>query len=79
MDSRRKLQWDEAEVKCPFYISHEQTRRSITCEGYTEGTDMVSRFRTQGRQNRHMGLYCAGNYAQCPVYRCTYAERYADD
>ena len=79
MGSSRKLQWTEADVRCPFYISHDGSARSITCEGHEEGVDLVSRFRTTRMQDKYMGINCAGDLTRCPVYGCIYQNRYADE
>ena len=79
MGSSRKLQWTDADVRCPFYITHAGSARSITCEGHSEGTELVSRFQTLRLQDRHMGICCAGRYEDCPVYRCVNQYRYGDE
>ena len=70
--------WTDADVLCPFYISDDRAERSINCEGYGKGIDAISRFTSLALKNRHMGCYCAGRFEDCPVYRCTYANKYAD-
>lgn len=79
MAGNKKLCWTEADVRCPFYISDERSGRTITCEGYEAGADMISRFHTLGQKDRHMGRFCAGRFADCPVYRCTYESCYGED
>ena len=78
MGNYKKICWTEADVRCPFYISDDRAGRSICCEGYGRGIDAVSRFRSLRLKDRHMGCYCAGDFESCPVYRCTYACKYAD-
>jgi hypothetical protein len=79
MASKNKLCWTEADVKCPFYLADDRKKRSISCEGYCAGADVVSRFRTLAQRERHMGRYCVGGFARCPVYRCVYQNRYGED
>ena len=79
MRQDRKVKWTDADVRCPFYISDNQTGRSICCEGYCAGADVISRFRTLRQKDRHMGVYCVGGFTRCPVYRCTYANKYEDE
>lgn len=74
----RKEHWTDSDVKCPFYISDDRDSRSIKCEGYAEGSCVVSRFRTMAAREKHMGAYCAGRYESCPMYRCTYGAKYDD-
>lgn len=79
MRSDRKLGWTDADVRCPFYISDSRDTRSIRCEGYGQGIDAISRFRSLALKDRHMGRYCAGRFESCPVYGCTYACKYRDE
>ncbi len=74
----RKMRWDEASVRCPFYLNHGSKEPRICCEGCVEGAELVSRFRSLSLREKHMGLYCAGKFERCPVYRCVYAEKYDD-
>ena len=79
MRQDRKVKWTDADVRCPFYISDDQSGRSISCEGYGKGVEAVSRFRTLELKDRHMGLYCTGRFERCPVYGCTYDCKYRDE
>jgi hypothetical protein len=78
MGINRKQEWTEADVLCPFYISNSRDERSIRCEGYGKGVESVSRFRSLKLRDKHVGLYCAGRFERCPVYRCTYNCKYRD-
>ena len=78
MPNYRKESWTDADVRCPFYISEDKAACSISCEGFEKGVKTLSRFRSRPHKDRHMGAFCVGEYEQCPVYRCTYASRYAD-
>ena len=78
MTSNKKILWKDADVRCPFYIAVDRTARSIRCEGFGSGIDTFSRFRSLALEERHMGCYCVGRFEDCPVYRCTYASKYAD-
>ena len=78
MTSLKKICWTDADVRCPFYISDERSTCSIRCEGYDKGVDAISRFRSLGLREKHMGRYCAAQFERCPVYRCTYGCKYAD-
>ncbi len=78
MGNYKKQSWTDADVRCPFYVSDSRSARSICCEGYEKGVDAVSRFRSLTLRDRHMGRYCVGRFEDCPVYRCTYASKYAD-
>ena len=78
MPNYRKESWTDADVRCPFYISDDKAGCSISCEGFGKGVKTVSRFRSRALKDRHMGTCCVGEYEKCPVYRCTYASKYAD-
>ena len=78
MPNYRKDSWTDADVRCPFYISEDKAACSISCEGFEKGVKTLSRFRSRPHKDRHMGAFCVGEYEQCPVYRCTYASKYAD-
>ena len=79
MASNKKLCWTEADVKCPFYLADDRKKRSISCEGFDAGLDLVNRFRTLAQRESHMGRYCVQCYERCPVYRCVYQNRYGDE
>jgi len=78
MANYRKASWTDADVRCPFYLSDNQAERSIRCEGFGEGVETVTRFRSRALKDRHMGACCVGDYEKCPVYRCTCGSRYPD-
>lgn len=78
MGTYKKLRWENADVRCPFYIAHSQETPGLRCEGYDAGVDFVSRFHSLALMDRHMGRYCVGRFEDCPVYRCTCASKYAD-
>ena len=74
----KRICWTDADVKCPFYITDDKKQRSISCEGFAEGTDAVLKFRSLARREKHMGICCVENYESCPMYRCTYTCKYGD-
>ena len=71
--------WTDADVKCPFYLADDRARRSISCEGYAQGANVVSRFRSLAQRERHMGVYCVSRYTECPLFRCTMANKYGEN
>ena len=78
MATYRKESWTDADVRCPLYLAYDQSACSIRCEGFREGVDTISRFRSRVLRDRHMGACCTGDYEKCPVYRCTCESRYPD-
>ena len=79
MAGYKKIMWSAADVRCPFYTSDSRAERCINCEGYSEGMELSNKFKSLERKDRHMGLYCVGRFEQCPVYKCVYGAKYADD
>ncbi len=79
MAGYKKIMWSAADVRCPFYVTDDRAAKSISCEGPCEGAELISRFRSLEKKNRYMGLYCVGRFENCPVYKCTYGAKYADD
>lgn len=78
MASSKKEHWTESDVLCPFYISGDRPARTLKCEGYSDGTSVISAFRSTEAREKHMGMFCVGRYERCPLYRCTYGAKYDD-
>lgn len=74
----KKLYWTEADVRCPFYVSHAHKERCISCEGFGAGINVTEVFKNTESMDHHMGVFCAGRYESCPMFRCTYDNKYAD-
>lgn len=79
MASYKKLCWTQADVLCPFYKRDERENRSICCEGFDQGSLVTTKFRDLEHREKHMGSFCAGRYACCPIYKCTYDAKYRED
>lgn len=75
--SYKKELWGEAQVRCPFYITHERRKRSIVCEGHASNMETVSRFHAIDGMNRHLGIMCCHHFERCPVYKIAY-KKYED-
>jgi len=75
----KKITWTEADVRCPFYKKDNNELRCISCEGFTEGVNINSKFKSLAQKDRHMGIFCAARFESCPVYRCTYDSKYRED
>jgi len=78
MRSYKSYNWDTAQVRCPFYMKHDKEQRQLRCEGCLENSALINAFRSVPQMGRHMGLYCAGRYEDCPVYMGIYAAKYND-
>ena len=79
MASYKKLCWSEADVKCPFYKKDSRQGRSISCEGFDQGSTVETRFKNLELREKHMGCYCAGRFQLCPIYKSTYETKYRED
>ena len=79
MASYKKLCWDAADVRCPFYKKDNRTERSIRCEGFDEDCLVESRFHTLAHMEKHMCCYFVSRYEECPVYKSTYDSKYRED
>lgn len=79
MANYRKSCWTEADVKCPFYIKDDRSTRSISCEGFSDNSEAVTKFRTLAERDRHMGICCVARYTQCPLYKMVYETKYMED
>ncbi len=79
MAKYRKLGWTEADMRCPFYLADDRAQRSLSCEGFCEGSETRTRFETLRARDRHMGKFCAADYESCAMYRTIYENKYADE
>ena len=48
----------KAEVKCPFYISHQPSGERVICEGAARGSKITIQLKTKDRLNRYMERVC---------------------
>ena len=66
--------FDGTMIRCPFYQRDDRSR-SITCEGVTDTSRLILRFRNRPDFLRQMEVFCCGRYSCCEVYRAA-AEKY---
>ena len=66
-------------MKCPFYKRDSRQERSISCEGFDQGSTVETRFKNLELREKHMGCYCAGRFQLCPIYKSTYETKYRED
>lgn len=53
---------------CPFYIR--EWEKTITCEGFYGGGEVLQRFNTASQRVVHQHKYCfTQNYNECPIAR----------
>lgn len=60
------MDWDDAEVKCPFYASRQQDEKRIKCEGPVSGTTTQIVFK--GSKKAYLKCFCQDQYTKCRVY-----------
>lgn len=60
-------------VQCPFYLNDacfpKRNIRKITCEGISDGSNLVLQFHHVRDFHRQMENYCCRFYDKCMVYR----------
>lgn len=71
-------QWGSAEVKCPFYNSHNSN--SISCESLLCGKGRLTHsFFVKTDQQRHMRRCCCSQYRKCLYYRMLIEMKYSEN
>ena len=76
MGSWNKIRWSAAEIMCPFFSSEGEDKRIIVCEGFADKLKVALRFNSLDDKDRHVGIYCASRFEDCPMYRCTFDTKY---
>lgn len=61
----------QAEVKCPFYLSHAPELRQVRCMGAREKTTVTLAFQTKKRFETYKKGYCddLSRWQRCPYAR----------
>lgn len=63
-------------IWCPFFIAHSATE--IHCEGLTEGSKIIQRFRDPAQKDLHCTVFCEGRHRNCEIY-CMLMELYKEE
>lgn len=79
MSNYKKLSWTDSDVLCPFYQECTTKGEVISCEGFVSGMSIRMHFKKRSDKDRHMGIYCANRYKECPMYKCTLAYKYKNE
>jgi hypothetical protein len=66
--------WRSVDAKCPFYIR--DGRRSITCEGITEGEENKRRLQDDAMCTTVFRTYCGDKYEECEIYKLVCRVKY---
>lgn len=67
-------EFDIPMVQCPFFRKSDR-KKSVTCEGVTDTSRLILRFRSREELRRQMEVFCCARYSCCEVYRAA-AEKY---
>ena len=76
MGKLTKIRWSAAEILCPFYVSEGDDKRKTVCEGFANKLKVELRFNSLDDKDKHVGIYCASRFEDCPMYRCTFDTKY---
>lgn len=68
--------YNEAYVKCPFFISCGYT--SITCEGITSECKLKLLFDEAEKRDKQRKIFCDDHYMNCEIYQVL-VKKYEDE
>lgn len=67
----------DSRAKCPFWSKGSTRENKIFCEGPCGDARLQLWFKGDEQKRRvYVSKYCCTQYAQCPVYKITLAEKY---
>lgn len=69
--------WRSVAAQCPFFVR--DGRKTITCEGLTDGEEIRRRMSDEARCTDVFREACARRYRECPVYRLINKVKYGID
>ncbi|MBP3655022.1 MAG: hypothetical protein J6J04_06370 [Oscillospiraceae bacterium] len=61
---------------CPFYRT-DDGKNSITCEGVTDDSVVIQRYRNHALQIQQLDVFCMDHYNNCEITRML-MQKYAD-
>lgn len=70
--------WKKAEVKCPFYRHDSRKKKTISCEGVFDRSQLTHAFRRQRDYEKQLTLYCCDAFKYCEICRAVLDARYPD-
>ncbi len=56
------------DVKCPFYLTHQEDQRRIKCEGPIKFTSTQLTF-WKNQKEQYLKRFCCQNYSKCRIYK----------
>ena len=69
----------KANAQCPFYLSDDQQRKRIICEGIVDKSTLALTYRRRADYDAQVDLFCCGKYATCEIYRMLMEAKYEED
>jgi hypothetical protein len=58
--------FNDANIVCPFYLY--SAKKSISCEGVTDGSRLKMLFDTHKDMHYYRCNYCSAKYKNCKIY-----------
>ena len=65
-----------SQVECPFYKRDDPT--NIYCEGISEDSCLITRFRFKVGRDQQMRIFCSEHYKNCEIYRMLMEAKYEE-
>ena len=59
--------YDDAEIKCPFFISSDINR--VSCEGLDDYCVLDIRFKAKDKWSLYRQQYCKSRFEKCEIYK----------
>lgn len=66
----------QSKVECPFYKLDDKF--NIFCEGVTDDSTIIIRFRFKKGRDQQMRIFCCDHYKNCEIYRMLMSAKYED-
>lgn len=61
--------WRAADIKCPYYISMDSSKRYICCEGMESETRVSIKFRRREVMEEYIARHCGQICSDCGIRR----------
>ena len=69
--------WRSVDAQCPFYVR--DGRRTITCEGITDGEEIKRRLETDQACTELFRKFCGDRYEECEIYKLVCRVKYGTE
>ena len=57
----------QADIMCPFYLTDENQKPYVRCEGFYNNTKLTTNFKNKKVKDKYMHKFCVSNYKDCKV------------